>query len=1051
MAPKPRPVTAEKALFTFYDIESLADTFTLCAYTPRPEGGRPDDLEVFFLVDDDDLDAQVDPQVIYQRILTANPGLPAVKVVLHNLRHLKANLRLATIVGLSDAQQVCDREQTSTLPPGVRPVCDTDVEYDPAKHPFLAGYNSMNYDTVMLACYMLELRLHRASQLTQNTFEPVSASTMRTHNDELFSPEYIDFMPGYLGWDSPAAVIRKAMLDSGRHLDVARLNELQKKVGLKRLLGMLGHQIKESENLSHDTSITSLDGLAELLAYNVSDCLGLSQLFAHPVYRNAFDLKASLLAQYPETVWARNGVVRRDRLTIDASSAKFVGRILAPNRSLSDIKVVSFDYPATEVAAEEGIEQINVLEHCRDFFYERIHDPKAREQFEKVYAYYRSIEGRNFNDSKEHTAKYGLPVDELKTIPKTPNNLPYFHSDGTPSSCFATFSTGGIHGAEADRQRFLSDRVEHAEQKNMLLRAKNLHPDARDLVAAIRDQHNSLPLPDGSSVDKRLVLLGSDPEKVKYRNPKKGDPEQNEQLVRAREQVPDPAELLARQRPETQAMHLHLHDGSLVDGKMVLGANQSATSATYREEPKQKLPVLFPEQTKDFQVGSTKLNPKYARTSAGHVIHEDFTSYYPNLLRRMRAFYNPDIGEDRYAKIFFDKEHYGRLMKQPDITPEEKERLATLREGTKLILNSASGAGDASHANPIRMNNQIISMRIIGQLFTWLVAQAQTLAGARIISTNTDGLYSVVGGENGFDAQENNRVLAEQEKVIGVAIEPEPMFLVSKDSNNRMELLPGPTSGAEATLTEWEISTASGASLACHAGPSPRKALAHPAVMDFAMTRYLQTVAAEGEWALTREFDPVLGRKILHEAIDQQDPVHTLTLFQNVIAASRGSITYPFAMDPVGGLDDEPDISSARPLQMINRVLIVKPGTPGAVNLHNAGSWVVTEESRERRRKNDEAGVRRDPTALRILRHHGWVGTTSQAETGEGLVVLPSDQDVAIRKISSIDPTWPMLVVNDDLHTLEPGRTTELIDALDIDVYLQMLQESFTKNWQNHS
>jgi hypothetical protein len=38
------------------------------------------------------------------------------------------------------------------------------------------------------------------------------------------------------------------------------------------------------------------------------------------------------------------------------------------------------------------------------------------------------------------------------------------------------------------------------------------------------------------------------------------------------------------------------------------------------------------------------------------VIHEDFTSYYPNLLRNMRAFYNPELGEGRYAKIFLDKD-----------------------------------------------------------------------------------------------------------------------------------------------------------------------------------------------------------------------------------------------------------------------------------------------------------------------------------------------------------------------------------------------------------
>ena len=44
MATQIKPVTAENARFTFYDIESLPDVFTLCAYTPDPDPGRIDSL-----------------------------------------------------------------------------------------------------------------------------------------------------------------------------------------------------------------------------------------------------------------------------------------------------------------------------------------------------------------------------------------------------------------------------------------------------------------------------------------------------------------------------------------------------------------------------------------------------------------------------------------------------------------------------------------------------------------------------------------------------------------------------------------------------------------------------------------------------------------------------------------------------------------------------------------------------------------------------------------------------------------------------------------------
>ncbi|MEU7318442.1 hypothetical protein [Streptomyces sp. NPDC007083] len=1107
------PVTADTALFSFYDIESLANVFSLVSYTPFPDGsGR---LEVFYLVDDQadgaNLADAIDVQTMGRTIFSSNPGLPAfptTQITFFDLRREDSNHRLAETVGLSDAEQVNHRGNLSSYSDELRPVCDTDDEYDPAQHPFLAGYNSMNYDTTMLALYLYEVfgshvdfddrvanartEITRLEQLQSTAgltpdcaqdladwrtrlqdeleagrgFRQTKAATLRDHSDRLFN-DHIEYMPAYLGWDGPAARIRRAMMHSGRHLDVARLNELQFKVGLKRLLGMLGRQIKESEKLNHDTTITSPGDLYELLAYNVSDCLGLAQLFRHPAYASNFDLKAGLLARYPETVYAKSGAVRRDRLAIDSSSAKFVGRILAPYTALDDIEAVSFVYPdpESEVALERGVEPVNVLDECRRFFEAAVapdpaKDPsatsaqaEAHRQFMQVVNYYRSIEGQNFNDSDEYRNKFDLPAKSLREIPKAPNNVPYFRADASPSSCFATFSTGGIHGAEADMEVFSAEQAEHEAHVFMLRMARLVHPDARDFVAAAKEQHNSLALTDGTTVDKRLVLLGSDPAKVKYRKAKKDDPVQAEQLARAQALVRDPAELLATQRPADEALDVLIPDTQSpnghyrIRGKVVL-ANTTTTKAAYREEPAKKAPNLFTAKEDD----STKLHPKFARTSAGLVIHEDFTSYYPNLLRNMRAFYNPELGEDRYTKIFFDKERYGFEMKQPGISAEEKTRLNTLRNGTKLILNSASGAGDAGHRTPIRMNNRIISMRIIGQLFSWRIGQAQTLAGARIISTNTDGLYSVVGGVNGFDEAANNRVLAEQQAAIGVDIEPELMFLISKDSNNRLELA-APEEGR--TVADSAILAAGGGTLACHAGPTPTKSLSHPAVIDFALARYLQTVASRGEAALAEPFDPQLGRKVIDEAVHPDDPVQTLLLFQNVIAASRSSITYPFAAEPVSSESDDSiktdaELTKPRALQMVNRVFIVRDSTmTDAVSLHNAGAWKVTPVSQAKRRESGAPGIRRDPIALEILRHHGWAKSRAEAGSSDRLTLLPDDQDVMIRRINGIDPTWAMVVVNDDLRTLPADRTARLITSLNLDVYTRILEETFTKNWRN--
>ena len=60
---------------------------------------------------------------------------------------------------------------------------------------------------------------------------------------------------------------------------------IRDRVGLKRLLGMLGRQILESDKLGgHNAVVKSTQDLFELLAYNVSDVVNLHHLSQHPLY-----------------------------------------------------------------------------------------------------------------------------------------------------------------------------------------------------------------------------------------------------------------------------------------------------------------------------------------------------------------------------------------------------------------------------------------------------------------------------------------------------------------------------------------------------------------------------------------------------------------------------------------------------------------------------------------------------------------------------------------------------------------------------------------------
>ena len=93
----------------------------------------------------------------------------------------------------------------------------------------------------------------------------------------------------------------------------------------------------------------------------------------------------------------------------------------------------------------------------------------------------------------------------------------------------------------------------------------------------------------------------------------------------------------------------------------------------------------------------------------------------------MMAFWNKGLGYDRYAEVFDQKETLGKKMKDPNATELERQRYAVQREGTKLLLNSASGAANATFESPIRLDNQIIKMRVLGQWLPRLSGNGWTL------------------------------------------------------------------------------------------------------------------------------------------------------------------------------------------------------------------------------------------------------------------------------------------------------------------------------------
>ena len=992
----------------FYDIESLSNVFSLCNFRYNENI-----LDVYLLVDDK-LDTTGDANdnfvitdeikdFISQYVYNRNKNFSGI-IRYFDLHDYASSIHLITTFGAKDENGMFERLAAEN-PDFKLLIYDTDDNYSDTIHPYLMGYNSANYDTTMLALYTNE-----AFWINNDTlaFDPPTARQMRDHNNNMFAPQFKDRMPSYLqrndwgkanNFKNRENIIRNNMMRSGRHIDVALLNEKMQHVGLKRVLGMLGFQILTSDRIDDDRPIYTLTELAELIAYNTSDVVNLHRLFNHVTYKGNFDLKKGLLHTYPELVYdkfkdryapdVRSDNVRRDRLYIDSSSAKLAARTLCPYGNLNDIETVSFMYPSEEKAKEHGIPRVNVLDECRKFFYSLYPNrPDLQAEFDRIYFYYKNnIEGKNFNDSEEYREywrtkradKTPLSACSVSDIEKCNLTLPYFDSNGNASSCYVAFGVGGIHGAEYNKTLYDADLAEYN---------------------ALEDLHNMI-----------------------------------------RTQFPDPL-LLKQKQPGTRKGWSLEHNGITYKASDFLKAGSTATKAEWKDISKKK-PALFRPDTK----GAFKLNKRYTFTSNDDCNHEDFTSYYPNLLIQMMAFWNDGLGYDRYAEIFGEKERYGKLMKDPSITDEERAYYDNQRNGTKLILNSASGAADACFFTPIRMNNQIMSMRIIGQLFTYRIGQAQTYAGAKITSTNTDGLFTV------FEAEENARILERESADIHVAIEPEPCHLVTKDSNNRIEI-----------NEKGNIITASGGSLSCYKGPNPSKSLAHAAIIDYALCEYLRNADnihhATADF-LTEAFDMNKGWTILYNSrFAFPEKAKYLNMYQTIVASSVGSQTYIFGetdncqsyKDGLCGIPFNQSLfetacenGDINIMAHYNRIFFVKRefgtlyGKP-IYHLNNAAARVVTPAQKLTRQRLNQIPIQHDPYAKAILEKFN----LNEKD-------IPIGKEAKITKVSGIDPDWYVYIENRSLYELTDDEAQLLIDNLNIDNYLTLICDSFNKNWSNTS
>ena len=1008
---------------TFYDIESLKDLFSLCTYNPAQNA-----LMVFYLTDVDITQDNYKP--IINEIVEANKPL---KKILPNfwffdLKKKESNDILMSMLGKSDTY----------------PIIPDYEDWDGEKFAYMSGYNSHNYDLTMLALYFED------TIQKDGSFKATTAEQMRFYNNCLFDPVIKPNMSEFLrranagsatvynseminGVPYSKPVDRKYCtrtgyklydywINSGKHIDVARLNEKQSRVALKRLLGMLGYQILEPDIDLSEKSNTKLtyDDIKNVLAYNVSDVINLMNLFNHDKYTSAFELKRQMIIDDPKLIYKRATVVdnlgkdqygndilktrnlyepdmktiKSFRMTINSSSAQFAGQSLCPYDSLEDDPAVSFMFPAEEKAAEKGVRRRNILDETNEFI-DSVLVPRAmtdegREiisNLKLMIRMYKAVEGHNFH-VKDADSQLIPPEDlnmAIKAIaPEGKISVPYMGPDGNATDCYVNFSVGGIHGAQYNKALYDADVAAYEHMKSVFDEVCRKYPDP-------------------------LVLLTD----MSTGKPK---------------------------RRKTFQL-----DGVTYQVNEFIKSGSTLKAAEWKPS--------FLRNTKPTLFEKGGLKKKYVVTSFGKANHEDFVSYYPNLLIMMQAMKNkglidPETGKiiDHYEEIFGQKQAYKQLIKNPDnddpslaklkiqTKPGEERNVKqeiktykTKQKGVKLVLNSASGAADSNYNTPILMNNRIIAMRIIGQLFAWRIGQEQALEGACVFSTNTDGLYTI------FDEKKNDEILERVSKTIGIEIEPERLYIVSKDANNRieMDLVPDEKLSEEDKkniLKHYEATNLSGGTLACGNGPDPEKSLAHPAVTDWGLAEYLKYAMHTNRMDT---YDETVTKYLFNDYVKTvfTEKDKYLQMFQNIISSSSTTLCLNFGTkEPL--TDHNTRIITPIKLQHYNRIFVVKPDRVKAAGQGDRITYIAAAYVRPNERPNATKG--HNPLATDVL-------INLYEEDPARIHGLMS-----LKKLNGIELDTPCMIVNEAL-----SETDFDPDWLDLEYYENAVKTTYMNNWMN--
>lgn len=1111
-----------------------------------------------------------------------------VKIEFENLNKLNDFLKFAKRYGFADD----DYKQSDHRAYGEYGILyDTDDDYNANKNGLRIGYNSQNYDQTLIAHYIGDImgevirdQVKNPKNVKNSFYQAVinqnsggvnggdfgDPETLTIVNSQMFKEANNGgYMNNILQYRSAGSAIYRAWKRSNRFVDVSDMNP--KHISLKRCAMALGYKIEESaSNRNPTANLQSLKEIADVIAYNVNDVYVTMKIFESPTYNNRFLQNKQLLKEFPYLIYqqdpnstkskleyiADQNHIRRDRLTVNSTSAKFVENVIAPydNTKIKDNPTLNLIYPGPEVInrylkANDLPELFhgkprNMLDYIQDLLNRDLKDvpndvaKQVQAQYQKIKSYYQGFIGKNFNEEMDPTNKnnnlsqteldqyqdtkdctdkdlairkqaiadtyYMLSkmnpeafkkltnVERPANFEATANNLIVSFNAIIAKHGYQKFAKIKIKSRKNDRVVQFGDIVVPNAQKSEIIRLKHTKPTPYRRVTSFKSMKGSVIVPyitpNGTYKDRHGVELrsyivvsvgGAHGVEVQY-SPYHHDYQLYQDNIKQLNKTiewfnqlsnDDFKKIYQKDRPDdwnitvtnlAQAITQMYPDKPLThikrkelpfDNDYTFG--DLMTKSSSRKKPKlrsYKEPQLFKD---------SKVKENYAYTSSNASNHEDFDSYYPSLISNLEIFLNAD-GKDVFTenlyhpRLLLKKIAKGKITTKEDGTPytEDEVASASLRQlSMKLLINSASGAGDATFSSKIKCNNKMLAMRIIGQLFCWYIGQSLSLHDARVPSTNTDGLYTM-----NIEQELNNQIVERCAKELLLGIGPEylPLF-VSKDANNRLE-----------RSKYAVVASARGGALTSWKGPSTDNSIDHPAIVDYILAQYLARV----DDAVNKPFNKQAAIKFFKEFITNppkfaKTDYDTLRFFQFPIVSNPKTARFAYSVDlnELAKADENHGITP-KILNPTNRIFLAKKSASDiTIKMTSLGTIKPAAIKQRLKERAQTMTISSEPIFRDIINVDFVARDVMEANLDQQsfnkLYNSPYDpkatetdkkpRDITTMKISNLKENQPVIIYNEDLHDISHQDFKKMIlKKLDFNAYLDIMKSKFENQWQNN-